>query len=91
MTIRFEFCPYHEPSAVGYERTMVVDDFTRQFKCAICDASGSIGPADQFPSIPIYPRGKLARKNSDGDYGTDFGVIDAGYAKHPLSKESSNA
>ena len=55
MTIRFTTCPYHEPSAVGYERTMVVDDSTRQFKCATCDASGTLNPAGPFPGQHVAP------------------------------------
>ena len=59
MTIRFTVCPYCVPHPAAYERGMVVDDFTRQFKCAACDTSGTLLPSGQFP-MPVKP----AHKNS---------------------------
>lgn len=65
MTIRFTVCPYHEPSPVGYERTMVVDDFTRQFKCAACDEGGTLNADGSFPMARIGKLGLLANTENE--------------------------
>ena len=54
MTIRFEVCPYHEPHPAGFERTMVVDDWSRRFKCAACGAEGFLDAEDQFPMFDEF-------------------------------------